>query len=353
MDDITCGINDKREGIALLSDVSDVLKSRGLALNLSKTQILSAEEAYFHFQIDENLEIDQLESLKPGTKKAKKAERELWFKYKTHFKDKSPKAWDKIAKRYITTFGKLESDRLLLDLPARYISNPGLRTNYLIYLAKRGYSSKAAKCILEILKTIDPFDDLSLFQVSSLITQWAIPINKRGRDFINAAQKGLTSHSSRKKDAQSFFALLWFMSKYESERNLYTFLVKYRNIWQNNSFLRRQATAAMARFSCNRIRRRLELINHQAMSGAATTVSVANQITQFTGLEVIPFALNAYLFTTARPSVYPHTKFIVLCSVLASESVRNDPAVQKKVASYVNDPWHRDILINEFKLSLS
>jgi hypothetical protein len=87
--------------------VSDVLKSRGLALNLSKTQILSAEEARFHFQIDENLEIDKLEALNPGTKKAKAAERSLWFKYKNHFKDKTPKAWDKIAKRYITTFGRV------------------------------------------------------------------------------------------------------------------------------------------------------------------------------------------------------------------------------------------------------
>ncbi len=51
MDDITCGIDDKRKGISLLSDVSDVLKSRGLALNLSKTQILSAEEAHFHFRL--------------------------------------------------------------------------------------------------------------------------------------------------------------------------------------------------------------------------------------------------------------------------------------------------------------
>lgn len=352
MDDITCGVNDKRQGIALLSDVSDVLKSRGLALNLSKTQILSAEEARFHFQIDENLEIDKLETLKPGTKKAKAAERELWFKYKSHFKDKTPKAWDKIAKRYITTFGKLESDRLLNDLRYRYIANPGLRTNYLIYLGVRGYSTRAANCVLEILDTIDPFDDLSLFQIASLITQWVVPSNKRGTDFINAARKSLTSHSINKKDAQSFFALLWFKSKYESESNLYSFLIKYRNIWQNNSFLRRQATAAMSRFGSNQAKRRLELINHQAMSGAPTTVSAANQITQFAALASVPFSLNAYLFPTAKPTVYPHSKFMVLCSVLASEVVRSDPVVQSKVASYVSDPWHRNILKTEFKLSL-
>ncbi|HJU83008.1 MAG TPA: RNA-directed DNA polymerase [Holophagaceae bacterium] len=352
MDDITCGINDKRQGIALLSDVSDVLKSRGLALNLSKTQILSAEEAHFHFQVKENLEIDAYEALRPGTKQARTAERELWFKYKAHFRDRSPKAWDKIAKRYITTFGKLQSDRLLVDLPSRYISNPALRSNYLIYLSVRGYSQKAANCVLHILNEIDPFDDLSLFQISNLITQWAIPLNKRGNDFIQKAQRSLAAHSARKKDAQAFFALLWFKSKYEDVQGLQSFLVKYRNIWQNNSFLRRQATAAMARFCCSRSKKRLELLNHQAMSGVPTTVSVANQITQFGELTLIPFSLNAYLFPTTKPAIYPHSKFVVLCSVLASEPIRNDAAVLSKIAAYITDPQHLSILTREFNLSL-
>lgn len=352
MDDITCGINDKRQGIALLSDVSDVLKSRGLALNLSKTHILSADEAHFHFQIDENLQIDAYESINPGTKKAKKAERELWFKYKAHFKDRAPKAWDKIAKRYITTFGKLGSDRLLADLSARYIANPGLRGNYLIYLSVRGYSTKAANCVLGILTKIDPFDDLSLFQISNLITQWAVPLNKRGSEFLEKAHKCLISHSSRKKDAQAFFALLWFKSKYEDVGDLYSFLMKYRNIWQNNSFLRRQATASMARFCCSLSKRQRELISHQAMSGVSTTVSVATQITQFNDLSAIPFALNAYLFPTSKPSIYPHTKFVVLCSVLGSEVIRTDPLVIDKIASYVTDPRHLAILTEEFKLPL-
>lgn len=353
MDDITCGIQNKRQGIALLSDISDVLKSRGLALNISKTQILSAEEANFHFQINENLEIDVYEALKPGSKKAKDAEKELWLKYKAHFKDKSPKAWDKIAKRYITTFGKLESDRLLKDLSTRYIANPGLRSNYLIYLSVRGYSHKAAAAVLEILDEIDPFDDLSLFQVSNLVTNWAVPLNKRGSEFIQEAEKRLTDHAARKRDAQSFFALLWFKSKYADVKSLYSFLTKYRNIWQNNSFLRRQATAAMARFSYLRAKQTLDLINHQAMSGVLTTVSVANQLAQFADLTSIPFSLNAYLFPTAKPTAYPHAKFIVLCSVLASEAIRDDAAVVGKVSVYVTDPRHRNILTKEFKLHIN
>lgn len=352
MDDITSGVEEKREGIALLNDISDVLKSRGLALNLSKTQILSAKEAYFHFQIDKNLEIDKYESIKPGTKKAIKAERELWQKYKAHFKDKSPKAWDKISKRYITTFGKLESDRLLTNFSNFFIANPGLRSNYLIYLAIRGYSRKAATQILTILESIDPFDDLSLFQISQLITQWRVPTNKWGRDFIAYAKEFFTGHARTKKDAQSFYALLWFLSKYEPEDLLYKFLMRYRNLWQGNSFLRRQATASMSRFGCNRTSKRLDLLNHQAMSGVPAAVSIANQLSQFSQISALSFRLNAYLFPTAKPIVYQHSKFMVLCSVLASKTCRADPAIINKVDEYVSDPWHREILKNEFKILL-
>ena len=42
MDDITIGVDDKKEATQILSGISDVLKSRGLALNLSKTNLYSA-----------------------------------------------------------------------------------------------------------------------------------------------------------------------------------------------------------------------------------------------------------------------------------------------------------------------
>jgi hypothetical protein len=351
MDDITCGINEKREGIALLSDISDVLKSRGLALNLSKTHILSAEEAYYHFQIAKNLEIDKYEAVKPGTTEGITAEREVWSRYKAHFKDRGPKAWDKVAKRYITTLGKLQSDKPLNDLGERYIANPGLRPNYLIYLAVRGYSYKGSARVLEILRTIDPFDDLSLFQISHLLTQWSVPRNKRGLAFIAEARDLLTAHAKSKKDPLAFFALLWFLSKYETGEYLYGFLTRYRNIWQANAFLRRQATAAMARFG-KRSPKHRELINHQAMSGVPAAVSVAIQLTQFGELGSLNFNLVAYLFPTKKSGLYSHSKFMVLCSVLASEPIRKDPDVHAKVDAYVSDPWHREILRREFLVPL-
>ncbi len=62
MDDIVIGMNNKKEAIETISAVSDILKSRGLALNLAKTSIYDEKEGYYHFQIESNRYIDSIES---------------------------------------------------------------------------------------------------------------------------------------------------------------------------------------------------------------------------------------------------------------------------------------------------
>jgi hypothetical protein len=87
MDDIVIGVDDRREAIRILSDISDMLKSRGLALNLSKTAIYNQEQAKYHFQIEENKYLDTLENLKKSDDSYKKSTAELLRKFKKHFQD--------------------------------------------------------------------------------------------------------------------------------------------------------------------------------------------------------------------------------------------------------------------------
>ncbi|WP_444679089.1 RNA-directed DNA polymerase [Halomonas sp. E19] len=72
MDDIVIGVDSRREAIELISSVSDMLKSRGLALNLSKTAIYDSKDARFHFQIEENKYLDSVEGLKKGARTTEK-----------------------------------------------------------------------------------------------------------------------------------------------------------------------------------------------------------------------------------------------------------------------------------------
>jgi len=90
----------------------------------------------------------------------------------------------KITKRYITTYGRLRSKLLLQMLPTIYVEYPTIRPNLLFYLSQIGYSKKASSTVIQILKTIDIFDDLSLYQLCFLVTQWEIPINSDAKKFL-------------------------------------------------------------------------------------------------------------------------------------------------------------------------
>lgn len=99
MDDITIGVDSRKEAIATISAVSDMLKSRGLALNLSKTAILDTKAAEHDFLITKNLELDDFANIGPDSDPKKKIEKLLWQRFKEHCADQTPKHWDKVAKR--------------------------------------------------------------------------------------------------------------------------------------------------------------------------------------------------------------------------------------------------------------
>jgi len=215
MDDIVIGVDDRKEAIEIISSVSDMLKSRGLALNLSKTAIYNNKEAFFHFQIDENKYLDSLEQLKKGCPNYNQITTKLKANFKKHFKDMSPKYWDKIAKRYITAFGKLESPKLLTEIVRIYLNFPGLRPNLLIYLSKIGYGKRTSEKVEKILLGLNVFDDISLYQICGLITSWEVPLNDDSKEFLKRIDTQLVSAYFKSKNPADFYSVLWFKAKYD------------------------------------------------------------------------------------------------------------------------------------------
>src|SRR5690606_31158415 len=138
--------------------------------NLSKTNIYDEDEGYYHFQIKENQYLDSIEKVKKGDANYSKVCKELHRNFKNHLKDTKPKYWDKISKRYITSYGKLKLQTLLNILADVYVAYPGLRQNLMYYLAGIGYTKRTVKSIKSILDLIDVFDDISLYQVCYIIT---------------------------------------------------------------------------------------------------------------------------------------------------------------------------------------
>ena len=108
--DINFGTNSIRDAHIILGEINDVLKSRGLALNLAKTEILTADEAAMHFMFLENVRLSKIEK-KAQSLKSKKAKdqlaRDLVIQFYRHLRASRAKNRNKVTKRYITIFRKL------------------------------------------------------------------------------------------------------------------------------------------------------------------------------------------------------------------------------------------------------
>lgn len=351
MDDIVIGANSRREAIEIISSISDMLKSRGLALNLSKTAIYDSKEAHYHFQIDENKYLDSLEGVKKGDANYNQVTTDIKKKFKKHFKDHNPKYWDKIAKRYITAFGKLESTKLLTEISKVYLNYPSLRPNLLFYLSKIGYKEQTAKKIEEILSNIDIFDDISLYQISALVTSWEVPTSDDSKEFLQSINSSLVAASFKSKNPADFYSVLWFKAKYDHSEELINFIKKYQNLWQADSFLRRQVTAVMGRLLITNSKEVESLLYTQISSGISNIVSLANQIQRFSGIDSLDGKLRFYLFQKNAQRPYPLPKFMVLCSVLNSEKIRKNDDVRKRILEHVKDPYYRKWLDTQYNIN--
>jgi hypothetical protein len=351
MDDIVFGSDTKKEAIETLSALSDILKSRGLALNLAKTNIYTVKEGFYHFQIEENRYIDTIESVKKGDSNYKTIVKEVHAKFKLHLKDTKPKYWDKIAKRYITTYGKLNSKSLLYILPDVYINHPGLRQNLIYYLAGIGYTKQTSNAIKTILEIIDVFDDISLYQLCNIVTEWQIPINDESKEFLKFFEDRIVAFSSRRKVPSDFYCILWVKAKYSHPENLLDFIERYKYIWQLDSFLRRQVTAVLSRLMVTNNVAVIKLLNSQIASGVTNTVTLANQIYLFRNLQSLDQKLTFYLFPKNMTKQYSLSRFLVLCSVLNSETIRKNQDVKKKVLEFIKDPYYLRWLDSQYNIN--
>jgi hypothetical protein len=195
MDDIVIGVSDKKKAIELLSTISDMLKSRGLSLNLAKTNIFSSEEGVYNFQIEQNEYIDSIENEYSDREPSSSEIKKIFKAFKEHMVKKDSKYWDKIAKRYITFFAKHKCDIFLSDISEIYIDSPNLRKHIIYYFENINYSEKSANIILTILKNISIFDDISLFMLTNLVTTWYIPITNEANIFLKEFEKQLVLFS--------------------------------------------------------------------------------------------------------------------------------------------------------------
>lgn len=337
MDDVTFGVDTRKQATQTLSDVSELLKARGLALNLAKTQIYDVDAAKRHFQIEENKYIDSI--VIPPTRKTReraKLAKSLLNNLDTHLQDDTPRVWDKVTKRYITQFCRLKSKNLLPHVQSLYLKYPSIRPNLLTYLSTLGFSRDTGKVFLGICSTLDRYDDISLFTLIQVLTDWRIPKSKYGEGFLAKFEAARPFAFSNRFD---FYCAMWFKAKYAQPSDLLQFILKFENVWLKDMLLRRQVTTVLARLYPFNPQKIQELLQTQQVSGFFEVVSVANMLLKFSTLTSLPPRTRLYLFPDKKPKNYPLAKFLVLCSVLNSPSIRSEKEIHRKVKLFVTDPF--------------
>jgi hypothetical protein len=325
-----------------------MLRSRGLALNLSKTDIYECNRGIKEFEIEENKYIDFITKEYVENNNIQ-IPSDAYKRFKKHLKKHRTRYWDKVTKRYITFFAKSKYASLLNLVASLYLTDVSLRPNLLWYLEAIGYRKKCKQVILDILGSINVFDSISLFQISNLITNWQIPTSVKERLFIDSVESKLISFPFIEQMPMNFYSVIWFKAKYSDGIALVEFLKRFQNLWNGNDLLRRQAVTSLARLWNVDNKFVSKVLDAQIVSNSRGTISVASCIRMFAEAKSLEGKVNMYLFNRQATGAFPLQKFLVLCSFMNSESIRKNPDTWKKINHFITDPYYLKILRDTYK----
>ena len=353
MDDITIGVSSREKGLILIGQISEKLNSRGLSLNISKTNIISKEEAYLHFQIENNKRINVISKQIKDKSRFRSAKKELHKLWKVHSKQENIMYWDKVAKRIINTYSFARDRSLLNQTEELYLTYPTLRESLLRYLSSLGFDDRTSKIVLNLFNGVHIFDDLTLFQLISIVTEWKIPTSgEKARKFLSDIRTQLKRRYRLRKEPYDFFCFLWFRAKYDPPDKLLSFIKNNEYIWGQYSFLRRQVTAVLSRVYISNPAEVESRISKEIIRGDPNSVSVASQINSFASLQIEEKKLMFYLFPKrdSKKKTYELSRFLVLCSVLSSPTIRKNTFIQSKIKETINDPYFRKWLKDQYNI---
>jgi len=335
MDDINFGVDSVDNACEILGAMNDVLKSRGLALNLGKTTYYTVEEVEDHFLVKENKYLDNFTILKKTDKYYNDKTKELKRKFKTHLKKKHLQNWSKVTKRFFTIAAKLKTIVLLKDATSLFKRIPAIRGHITYYLNTLGYKKSTSKAVLKIFREVKVYDDVTLFHVSRLITDWKIPRNKEGKEFILS----VTNCISKPTSAFELYCYLWFAAKYERPNKILSVIDSKKAIWEQEPFLTRQIVAILPRIIPFKPDRVNTILQEQISIGLEDAASVAQNIIKLGKIKNLDKKLRFYLFPKQKQKVYPLSKFLILYSILNSESICNNDQIREYIDEYITDPW--------------
>lgn len=342
MDDINFGVSDRRDAYVILGEVNDVLKSRGLALNLGKTEIMTAQQAQFHFMFRENVKLSRIQARarKLRTSQAKgRLSIRLRNKLVRHIKTCRARNKDKVTKRYLSILGILRVPTALAEVKDIYISRPALRASVLKYLAKLPYTRKVVKTFIELWDQTDFYDDVARFSFVRAVIDWQVPYNKTGFAFINEIEVRLRNPGT----PFDWLCYLVFLAKYGEPHKVLGAVQSGRKFGAKEPFFARQRIAVLSRGLAINPRTVFRSWRMERLTGYSDSASVANNLLEF-ARGTFPHKthrLYNYLFPTKPQNPYPLPKFLLLCALAYSEASAKKKVSHAELNAHLRDPWYR------------
>lgn len=345
MDDINFGVNDHDEAKRILGEINDVLKSRGLALNLSKTEILTPREVRAHFLVSQNKVMSKRQEraahLKSSSAKSRLAAR-VHVDFQRHLRDCSARNKDKLTKRFLTLLGILNSPLAVSEAAELFISAPAMREAAVRYISWLPFSVETSRALARLLAQAPRYDDMARLEVVKGIVRHAVPFDARGKRFVARVGAILSAGGS----GFDWYGRLQFLAKYGKAHEVLTAVDAARKKVRGDSFLARQVIGVLARgagLNHPKVRRTW----HQEVSrGAADSASVAVSLLGFLDgpFPTKSSAAYFYLFPKKSSGPYPLAKFLILCAIAGGERVRKVMTPRPEVVAFVEDPWMRQAL---------
>lgn len=343
LDDIDFGCDSMIDAKKMLRNIDELLLSRGLHLNSSKTVILTQKEAFKHFQLAENKyltilqerivrRIKNKEDLTMERKKLKKR----FYKF---YKKERIGQWSKVLKRFFTIAGICDDWFLEKYTPDLLSSYSSLRPSVFRYYKSIGWSPSREKTIISYLEKC--LDDDSYFGAIDVLISW-IP-DTTPRYIIR--MRNLANQVASDKPAK-FLAALWLQAKFGKEEDIDKLINKYIHIWRGNDWLARQVVALLPRMKS--IPTQKTVRNVIVAFGLTAAKSVLDNYELIANHKsTIKRKVRPYIRVPMGGGIYPLHKYLISLSILKG-SVDNSTKklIKRDLLNVVNDPIYRYHIIN-------
>lgn len=343
MDDIDFGVNSIEDAKRILGGLDDMLLARGLHLNLQKTKILSSEDARDYFLPDEN----RLLTILQDRIKRKVATGEPTIEETRIVRRRFQKfcmrnrggRWDKVYKRYFTTFGHL-GDPYLVRRSADELSNSSdLRSSVFRYFSRLGFARRRYEILRDYFQSNHCIDDESTFAAARVMVEWIIgPRSRERKEIVEIARTNRGSSVSR------IAASIWLLAKYGNTSDLEYFIGATTLTWKHSAFLCRQIAALfpLLKNSRNNIEEGIRLTFSQ--TGNTDAVTVLDNLDRISRQKRLSRGIRGHILHGDHPiAVYPLAKYIMAINVLESDYVDTSDRrrLKEDLLTRVGDPIYR------------